>query len=94
MKITDNLVKRFGTDKMLHALVGAWCVSLAYPFGWLPMLVITVLMWIFSVIKEFVLDKSGDWYDILACVVGMLMSWAFYFLGMLFALLVLRISFV
>lgn len=34
MKLTDLIVKIFGSDKVMHFLGGAWIVALATPFGW------------------------------------------------------------
>lgn len=78
MKLTDLIVNRIGTDKLLHFLVAGYGVSLVSPIGWIAMLIMTALLLILSFIKEIKLDVFADYYDILAAVCGMAVSWTVY----------------
>lgn len=74
MEIVDKILKRVGTDKILHALVGALIVAWSGIFinilggiiGW----VITLIL---SVIKEY-LDIKFDLVDILYAMIGATIS--------------------
>lgn len=70
MKIIDNIISRFGTDKVLHFLGGGWITSLFSPLGWLGILIGFVIMLVLSFIKEEFLDNSFDWKDICAACMG------------------------
>ena len=70
MKLTDKIVSRYGQDKVLHFLVGAWIVAQFDDYG---------LFWGFLALfavsglgyaKEKWLDKTGDWEDLKATVIG------------------------
>lgn len=64
MKLTNFLVDKFGSDKLLHFLVTSWLVSEAKFFGTIPMIFILVI--ILGFIKEFILDEKFDLHDIIA----------------------------
>ena len=74
MEIVDKILKRVGTDKILHALVGALIVAwngifiniLGGIIGW-------VIILILSVIKEY-LDIKFDLVDILYAMIGATIS--------------------
>lgn len=70
MKLTDTIVNRFGTDKVMHFLGGAWITALATPFGWWGILVAFILTMVLSFVKEKRFDTTFDWYDILAAFSG------------------------
>lgn len=70
MKLTDKLTQRFGADKLLHLLIAALFVSQFDDYG---------LFWGFLALfavsglgyaKEKWLDKTGDWEDLKATVIG------------------------
>lgn len=74
MKLTDWFVNRFGTDKMLHFLVGALIVSMLSYFGWLGIIGATILVFILSIIKEKYLDTFFDKGDIKSAMLGCMLS--------------------
>ena len=43
MKLTDNLISKYGADKLLHLLFGAWVVAEAKPYGILAMLLVRLV---------------------------------------------------
>jgi hypothetical protein len=80
MKLTNFLVDKFGSDKLLHFLVTAWLVSEAKFFGIIPMIVIFILVIILGFIKEFILDEKFDLRDVIASFLGGLISVILYML--------------
>lgn len=65
MRLTDKLVEKFGSDKLLHFFVAAWLVAecrdygiIAGFFGWIAVIILSAL-------KEFFLD--GEWDSMDAC---------------------------
>ena len=83
MKLTDNLVKKVGADKLLHLLVGALSVAYAALFHWAVMLVVTVVLVALSVYKEYRLDIEEELDDIYSCCIGMMLSWVVWALSLL-----------
>lgn len=85
MKLTDNLLKRFGTDKILHHVTGSSVCALISLvaiiqdgiIGWdiLTYPVIgDVAVFLVSTVKEYI-DARFDWKDILAAMLGCI--WVF-----------------
>lgn len=71
MKFTDKLVTKFGVDKMLHFLVGAWITANFSIYGWYGLILGFIITIILSLIKEIV-DTIFDINDIVAATLG---SW-------------------
>ena len=65
-----NLIEKYGMDKLLHFLGGAWVTSLFTPLGWYGVVVGVVMTAVVSVFKEMCLDQSSDKMDIVAAVIG------------------------
>ena len=70
MKIIDDIVKKFGVDKILHFLGGGWITSAFSPIGWWGILIGFIVMFVLSVLKEKFLDTFFDWTDIIAATCG------------------------
>lgn len=70
MKLTDWLVGRLGSDKIMHFLLGALIVAWSAYFGWWGVLIGIIFTFIVSYIKELWLDNVFDWYDIFAAMFG------------------------
>ena len=70
MKLVNNIIEKFGTDKVLHFLVGGWITSIFSPFGWVGIIIGITLTLILSLIKEQFLDSFFDWKDICAASIG------------------------
>ena len=34
MKIADNIINKYGSDKIIHFFGGGWLVSMFTPLGW------------------------------------------------------------
>ena len=81
MKLTDRLVEKIGADKMLHFFVAAWVVAECKAYGVAPMLLGFVAVILFSVVKECVLDKTGDYKDVLCSMLGGVFSILLFIVG-------------
>lgn len=83
MKLTDNLISKYGADKLLHFVVPAWIVAEVKPYGILSMLSVIVLMIILSFIKERKYDAEPDYGDVKASIYGMCLSVLLYGLNVI-----------
>ena len=70
MKLTDFIVKHFGSDKVMHFLGGALIVALATTFRWLGVLIGFIIAMLLSFAKEQWLEDNFEWCDILAAFLG------------------------
>lgn len=70
MKLTDNILKKFGFDYCLHFLLGGWIVSLFSGFGWVGLLIGVIVMEVLSYLKEKKFDLVFDKKDIIAANLG------------------------
>lgn len=70
MKLTDKIVEKVGTDKLLHFLVSALVVSLAGHFGDISATIAYVLMFILGITKEQKLDDQVDYWDLGYAMIG------------------------
>lgn len=87
MKFTDNLINKFGADKVLHYLVGLGFTSVALPYGLIVTIIMIILLIGLSFIKEEKLDDAPDMNDIFVCVLGILTSVILYVPKILFPFL-------
>jgi hypothetical protein len=78
MKLTNSLVEKFGTDKLLHFLVTAWLVSEVKIFGISAVIIVFIFIIILGFIKELILDNQFDTKDIIASFIGGLISLLLY----------------
>ena len=74
MKLANMLLEKFGIDKFLHFLGGAWIVSMLSPIGWTGIIIGLIIMLVLSVVKEAFLDEFFDFKDIIAAVCGSAVS--------------------
>ena len=69
-ELYDKIIKAIGLDKILHFFV---CAFLALAFGhmfhWITGALLTACL---GVMKEYLLDKTVDWKDLLADGLGIL----------------------
>lgn len=70
MKLTDNLVNKYGYDKIIHFLCGTTAVALTAKHGIVVMLIMTVIVFVASIWKEYHKDDYIDWKDIGAGMLG------------------------
>lgn len=73
-KLTNWFVDKFGADKMLHFLVGAWITSISTFFGWYGVIPAFLIVFALSYVKEELLDTEFDTDDILAAMIGCVVS--------------------
>lgn len=99
MKYIDNLINKFGNDKILHFLGGGFICSLItfivilqeHDLGDLNK-ILSVFIGVFfvlflSFIKEIMLDDKPDWSDVLASVLGCIPVFISVGIGVLFNVL-------
>lgn len=70
MKFINEIIKKYGVDKLLHFLGGGWIVSIFIPFEWISIILGILLMLIASFIKEKWFDNTFDKNDIIAACIG------------------------
>ena len=70
MKITDKLIDKFGSDKLLHFLVAGWLTQIATLLGFPCTIIVICLILLFSIIKEKLWDSTFDLKDIYAAILG------------------------
>ena len=81
MKLMNKLVEKFGADRLLHFFVAAWIVAECKSYGVAPMLLGFVVIVFLAVVKEYVLDKTGDYKDILCSMLGGVFSILLFIVG-------------
>ena len=81
MKRFNAWMEKVGVDKLLHFFVAAWLVAECKAYGIPPMLLGFVAVILFSVVKEYVLDKTGDYKDVLCSMLGGVFSILLFIVG-------------
>lgn len=70
MKLTNLIVKKFGSDKLLHFLIAGWGAQIGtlinIPCGIIIALIIILLNWV----KEKYWDSAFDIKDLVAAILG------------------------
>ena len=74
-------MEKVGVDKLLHFFVAAWFVAECKSYGVAPMLLGFVVIVLLSVVKECVLDKTGDYKDVLCSMLGGVFSILLFIVG-------------
>ena len=74
MKLVNNIIEKFGIDKVLHFLVGFGIVCSFSSFGWIGIIIGFVVMLALSFVKEIFLDEVFDIKDIFAACLGGVLS--------------------
>lgn len=70
MKLTDDIIEKFGFDCCLHFSLGGWIVSLFSGFGWIGLVIGIIVMEVLSYLKEEKFDDVFDKKDIIAANLG------------------------
>ena len=81
MKRFNAWMEKVGVDKLLHFFVAAWIVAECKADGVAPMLLSFVAVILLSVVKEYVLDNTGDYKDILCSMLGGVFSILLFIVG-------------
>ena len=74
-------MEEVGVDKLLHFFLAAWVVAECKAYGVAPMLLGFVVVVLLSVVKEYVLDKTGDYKDVLCSMLGGVFSVLLFIVG-------------
>ena len=78
MKIIDWVTNKIGTDKLLHLSFGGWFTSVFSAINVWCMIAATVVLFGLGFVKEKWLDKTFEWGDIIASMVGSALSFIIY----------------
>ena len=70
MKLVNDLLEKYGIDKILHFIGGGWIVSMFSPIGWLGIVLGYIIMLAVSFAKEKFFDETFDKNDIIAACLG------------------------
>ena len=81
MKRFNAWMEKVGVDRLLHFFVAAWIVAECKSYAVAPMLLGFVAVILFSVVKEYVLDKTGDYKDVLCSMLGGVFSILLFIVG-------------
>ena len=73
-----ELLNKIGIDKVLHFLVFAWIVAIGLAYSFTTGIWCFIGMLVLSLIKELVIDKKIDWVDLIAGIVGGIVSFALF----------------
>lgn len=76
-KIADVLNK-IGIDKVLHFLVFAWIVAIGLAYSFTMGVYCFLGMVVLSLVKELVIDKKIDWVDLIAGIIGGMVTFLAY----------------
>lgn len=74
-------MEKVGVDRLLHFFVAAWIVAECKAYGVAPMLLGFVVIVLLAVVKEYVLDNTGDYKDILCSMLGGVFSLLMFIVG-------------
>lgn len=79
-KLLNNLINKIGTDKLLHCFLAGWLTALGFFFGTLWGVVVIGVLTILSFVKEWYIDPECDYLDIVAAVIGIILTTTIYLL--------------
>ena len=81
MKRFNAWMEKVGVDRLLHFFVAAWIVAECKSYGVAPMLLGFVAVILLAIIKEYILDKTGDYKDVLCSMIGGVFSILMFIVG-------------
>lgn len=73
-----ELLNKIGIDKVLHFLVFAWIVAIGLAYSFTTGVYCFLGMVVLSLVKELVIDKKIDWVDLIAGIVGGMVTFLAY----------------
>ncbi len=82
MKLTDAIVNRIGSDKLLHYFIGAYTMLMALVAGTWVAIITFLALTALSIWKETKLDAVPDWWDLCATELGIITSVVYYVIMM------------
>lgn len=73
-----ELLNKIGIDKVLHFLVFAWVVAIGLAYSFTTGVYCFLGMVVLSLIKELAIDKKIDWVDLIAGIIGGMVTFLAY----------------
>lgn len=70
MKLVDNIITKYGYDKVFHFLVGGWFTAIFALFGVIPFIIGVILIMTLAYVKEKKFDTEFSLDDIKATAYG------------------------
>lgn len=83
MKLIDNIINKFGSDKIFHFLVGGYLTCLCGLFGWVGLIVGFVVTMLLEFAKEKWFDTVFDKKDFIATLLGSLFTVIIYVISVI-----------
>ena len=83
MKLIDNIINKFGSDKILHFLVGGYLTCLFALFGWVSFIVGFLITMFLEFVKEKWFDTVFDKKDFIATLLGSLFTVIIYVISVI-----------
>lgn len=83
MKLIDNIINKFGSDKILHFLVGGYLTYLFALFGWVSFIVGFLITMFLEFVKEKWFDTVFDKKDFIATLIGSLFTVIIYIISVI-----------
>lgn len=80
MKLTDNLVRKVGSDKLLHFLIAGWLTQVGALINWETSLIIAILVITLNYFKEIKWDTKADMQDLYMAIAGSFLAFILQFL--------------
>lgn len=74
-------MEKVGVDRLLHFFLAAWVVAECKAYGVASMLLSFVAVVLLAVVKEYVLDNTGDYKDVLCSMLGGVFSVLLFIVG-------------
>jgi hypothetical protein len=73
-KFFQKIVEKIGVDKLLHCFLAGWLTALGFLFGTIWGVAAIVFIVAISFVKELLIDPICDYVDIVAAVIGIIIS--------------------
>lgn len=80
MKLTNDLVKKVGSDKLLHFLIAGWATQIGTLMCWQMALFIGLLIIGLNYFKEVRWDDKADMKDLYAAIAGVAIAFVLQFI--------------
>ena len=80
MKLTDNIVEKVGSDKLLHFLVAGWFTQIGSLINWQVAFAAMLIIIGLNYLKEIKWDSVTDYKDLYAAMAGSTLAFLIQFI--------------